>query len=310
MKKPELTIVLLNWNGYDDTKHCLESIYTKTDVFFNVVLIDNGSIDNSVSKIRSLFPELKIIELPENIGYAAGNNVGLRFAVEQNSEAVLLLNNDTILSENCLYEMLKCLNENPQVGAVVPKIYYQHDPNLIWYAGGEICWWKLSVRHFGFRQKDNGQWDHPKSITFATGCALLLKPSAVSQIGYLDESFYSYFEDVDFSLRLVRAGFKIQFCPSALLWHKVGAGTKSETYSPYYLYYQTRNRIRGFCRHKSIFYVFYAWTVNFFYYFLIRSFYILIFSNKNKLNQLKAVFLGFWDSWKNKFGANKRWEAI
>ena len=148
-----LAIVILNWNGYEDSKQCLESLYKNHNVSFQVILVDNGSNDNSVSKLKDQYLNLELITLPENIGFAAGNNVGIRAALKEEPEAILLLNNDTVLSTTCLEQMFSCLKRSEEIGAVVPKIFYKHDPELIWYAGGKTNWWKISVQHFGFRKK-------------------------------------------------------------------------------------------------------------------------------------------------------------
>ena len=275
MSKLELVIVILNWNGYDDSRRCLESVYQSQRVSFRVVLVDNGSSDDSVNRLKVQFPGLEIIALPENIGYAAGNNVGLRRAQQLFPEAVLLLNNDTVLAADCLRQMLDCARSRQRIGAVVPKIYYLNDPKVLWYAGGGIQWWRVSVSQDGFRQEDDGQWDEPCLSQFATGCALLLKSVAVENVGLLDEDFYSYFEDLDYSLRLQSEGYEIQYCPHARLWHRVGAGTRGREYSPYYLYYQTRNRIRAFVRYRKKLYSVYAHLVNILLYFLLRILTIL-----------------------------------
>ncbi len=308
MSKLELVIVILNWNGYDDTRWCLESVYRSQKIQFRVVLVDNGSSDDSVNRLQAQFTGLEFIALPENIGYAAGNNVGLRWALQMLPEAVLLLNNDTVLAEDCLRQMFDCARNRQRIGAVVPKIYYLHDPTRLWYAGGGIHWWRVSVSQNGFRQSDSGQWDEPRPIQFATGCALLLKATAAENIGFFDEGFYSYYEDLDYSLRLQREGYEIYYCPHARLWHRVGAGTHGNEYSPYYLYYQTRNRIRAFVRYRRKLYFIYAHLINILLYFVMRIFYILWVSRKKRLLQIRAVVCGYWDSLRGKTGADKRWE--
>lgn len=307
MLSNELQIVVLNWKKYAETKQCLDSIYGNGFWSRQVVLVDMESEPEVVSRLRPGYPGLEVIPVQENIGYAAGNNIGLRLALERNVPAVLLLNNDTVLAEDCLAVMMAEL-EREKIGAVVPKIYYAHDPERIWYAGGDIRWWRVSVQHFGFRRTDPGRWDHPRRVSFATGCALLLKTAMITQIGYLDESLFSYYEDLDYSLRIQQAGYEIQYCPRAQVWHKVGAGTNEQTYSPCYLYYQTRNRIYVFTRYRGRGYSLYAWVIHMVIYFKVRILTIFFSLRRGRWQQIQAVTDGFWDSWRRCMGRKKRWE--
>ena len=138
----------------------------------------------------------------------------------------------------------------------------------------------------------------------------MIKTEVIKTVGFLEETLFSYFEDLDYSIRLNKAGYKIQYCPEAVLWHKVGAGTKSETYSPFYLYYQTRNRVFVFRKYRGWFYQIYMHIINFFVYFLLRILMIFLKTPMGERRiQIKAVFHGYMDSWKNKLGQDKRWEA-
>ena len=309
MKNPDVVIIILNWNGCEDTRACLESVYAVRNITFHVVVVDNGSKDGSIVRLRRQFADLEIIELATNTGYAAGNNMGLRRAMEYNPRAVLLLNNDTILSPECPGRLYSCLMRDEKVAAAVPKIYYAHAKKMIWYAGGSINWLRVSVHQDGYRLMDAGQFDREKEVQFATGCALMVKTAWFRKYGGLDESFYSYYEDMDLSLRIRQSGHKLIYCPAAVLWHRVGAGAKAEDYSPYYLYYQTRNRLRAFSRYRSWFYVLYAFLFGSIVYFKIRVLQILFTSGKNKRLRLRAVFSGYWDSLRGRTGANKRWES-
>jgi GT2 family glycosyltransferase len=162
---------------------------------------------------------------------------------------------------------------------------------------------------FGFRQVDRGQFDEARSVSFVTGCALLLPRRTLERVGYLDERFFSYFEDVDFSIRIEREVGKLWYCPAAKLWHKVGAGANTRAYTPYYLYYQTRNRLWVFGRGRNFFLKARFFLLNFVLYFLGRLGYILVSKSENKGLQVQAVVLGFFHSLVGKRGRNIRWEV-
>ncbi len=303
----DVAVVILHWRNLDDTATCLESVFASEGVKPGVWLVDNGSGDD-LNALQEKFPELTIIRLPENLGFAAGNNAGIRAALKRAPEAVLLLNNDTVVASDAISKMLHFLRSSPGAGAVVPKIFYFHQPDLLWYAGGKIAWWKVSVQHFGFRRKDGPAFGSPCAVTFATGCALLVRREIFDRVGLLNEEFYSYFEDVEFSLRLQRAGFRILYCPDAHIWHKVGAGTQAQEYSPYYLYYQTRNRFWALAASRNLVYRIYARLFEGLVYFLLRIFLITLRRGEGWRQKAAAVALGYRDGLLRRMGAEKRWE--
>ena len=302
-----VAVVILHWRNLQDTEACLDSVYRSRGVSLRVVLVDNGSGDD-LRPFRRRYPDLSLLPMRENVGFAAGNNAGIREALRLRAGAVLLLNNDARLAPDALSRMLEMLQNGNNIGAVVPKVNYLDARRLLWYAGGRIQWWRVSVEHFGFRQPDGPEFSVPRDVSFATGCALLVRAEVFNRVGLFREEFYSYFEDAEFSLRLLRHGYRIRFCPWAQVLHRVGAGTRLREYSPYYLYYQTRNRLAALLPYRGSAYRFYARIFNFLVYFLLRIVLVFFGGGTGKTRKAAAVWQGYWDSVRRKTGPERRWE--
>lgn len=262
----DVAIVILNWNGKKDTLECLESVYSLqfTVECIKIIVVDNGSTDGSVAEIskrykQSLRPyglkDIKILRNHQNLGFAEGNNVGIKEALENGADYVMLLNNDTLVGENLMEELLKVAESDPQIGMVSPKIYfapgfefhkdrYQENERgkVLWYAGGMIDWNNVYGSHRGVDEVDKGQYEKTEETDFATGCCLLVKREVFEKIGFLDGRYFFYLEDLDFCQRAKRAGYKIIYAPKAVLWHK-NAASSGRPGSPLHEYYQTRNRL-------------------------------------------------------------------
>jgi GT2 family glycosyltransferase len=223
MMVPVTCIVVLNWNGADETIACLESLAPVLVKGYKLLVVDNGSTDGSSEKIRSAFPAVEQLRLPANLGYAGGNNAGFRRVQESQAEFVIFLNNDTIVDAVFCAPLLETLRLQPLAGIAVPKIYYWDQPDLLWYAGGVV---KLStglICHVGLRQKDAPEFDRPGSTDYATGCCFAMRCCDFEAVGGFDESFAMYAEDVDLSLRVRALGKSIEYVPSSRVWHKVSA---------------------------------------------------------------------------------------
>jgi GT2 family glycosyltransferase len=220
-KIPLVAIVLLNWNGKAVTLECLKSLRKVSYRRTHIILVDNGSTDGSVPAFRKAFPKVEILEMEKNLGFARGANVGMRHALQQGADLLMLLNNDTVVDPNFVDFMVRALLSDQSIGMVSPKIYYYAEPNRIWFAGGTMSMWSGTLRHVGIREYDTGRYDIAREIPHASGCCLLARRSVVEQIGLLDESFYLYTEDADWVMRARKAGYKVLYEPRAKIWHKV-----------------------------------------------------------------------------------------
>src|SRR5713226_9060166 len=209
------TVVILNWNSHEMTAECIRSLLAMDGVDFEILVVDNGSTDGSVDILAQEFPQSTVLPQERNLGFAAGCNVGMRHALANDAEYVLLLNNDTVVAPDFIREMLAAIESDPSIGAVCPKIYFADEPEMIWYAGADFSLWTGTAKHRGWKEVDRGQFDQHEEITQATGCAMLVRCSAVRAVGLLDEQFWAYAEDLDWSVRFLKRGYLLAFAPKA-----------------------------------------------------------------------------------------------
>jgi len=222
LKLRSVNLFVLNWNGRDLTLDCLSSLEKITYPNVKVYVIDNGSSDNSVTAIRNQFPDYEIIELPENYGFARGNNAGFEL-VKQKADYTIFLNNDTIVDPNFVEPLINAMESNSTVKQSTPKIFYADNLDSIWFGGGKVNLWAGWIRHLGIRQKDSMQFSFDRNVDYATGCCVCMRTVDFESIGMFDESFLMYGEDVDLSLRFRKQGGQILFVPESKIWHKVSS---------------------------------------------------------------------------------------
>lgn len=242
---PKIGIVISNYNGWQDTQACLDSLARQTFQDFEVILLDDRSDNDSVSRLRDdLPPWVTFLPQVQNLGFAAANNVGIRCALAHGAEYIMLLNNDTV----CAPDMLERLLEDCPAGAVCcPKMLFLDSPQEIWFAGGELDRRTMQVTHLGGHEPDGPKYDSSRQVNFITFCCVLMPRAVVETIGFLDESLFMYCEDVDYCLRLQDAKIPMWYLPRAKLWHKAGA-SGSGALSMYYI---TRNTLTLRCRGAS-----------------------------------------------------------
>jgi GT2 family glycosyltransferase len=240
---PRVAIVILCYNGVADTLACLRSLhgldYPRDR--YELLVVDNASGDGTAEAVRRSAPGVTVIETGANLGYAAGNNVGLRYALDHGHDYALLLNNDTEVAPDFLRLLVEAVEVDPVAGAAGPTIYYAEQPDLIWSAGGTLDRARGLSRMRGNGERERGQFRDVSPVDFATGCALLLRRSALERIGLLDERFFMYYEETEWCARLARAGMRTLHVPRAHLWHKIPVLDRVDR--PYVAYYMTRNRL-------------------------------------------------------------------
>ncbi|UCC65205.1 MAG: glycosyltransferase family 2 protein [Anaerolineae bacterium] len=242
MTLPRVLVIVLNWNGLADTPECLASLKRLDYPTYETVVVDNGSTDGSVPVIRDHFPMVTVLENDENLGYAGGNNVGLRYTLAQSADYALLLNNDTEVAPCFLRHLVQAAEASPMVGIAGPTIYYHERPDRIWSAGGTIDWRRGKTSMAGFNEVDVGQFGiAPREVDFVTGCALLVKREVIERVGLLDERFFVYYEETEWCVRARRGGFEVVHVPRAKVWHKIPLDARDS--SPSVHYYMTRNRL-------------------------------------------------------------------
>ena len=233
-------IVILNWNQPGDTIACLESLQRLDYPSYEVVVVDNGSEDSSPELIRRRFPRITVIENGSNLGFAAGNNVGISHLMRGNAAYVLLLNNDTEVAPDFLSVLVEEGENRPEVGVLGPKIYYYDPSNVIWSAGGRVDRYGRA-RHLLVDEVDDGAPQPVVDVDYVTGCAILVKRQVIERVGVLNERFFIYFEETEWCARARRAGFRVLYVPRSHVWHKIEQTARNQ--SRRYLYLMARNRL-------------------------------------------------------------------
>ena len=242
---PNVGIVISNYNGWQDTVQCLESLDKQTYRDFEIILLDDASTNDSVAQLRPhLTANTVFLPQRENTGFAAVNNVGMRRALADGCSWVLLLNNDTVAAPDFLEKLLA---ETPAGAVSCPKMLFLNPPDEIWFAGGELDRATGRVKHLGGHAKDGPAFADKKKVSFITFCCVLLPRDVIEEVGFLDETLFMYCEDVDYCIRLADAGVPLWFLPDAKIWHKAG-GSASGMLSVYYI---TRNTLYLTCKGKS-----------------------------------------------------------
>jgi GT2 family glycosyltransferase len=192
-------------------------------------------------------PDVKFIQSGANLGFAGGNNVGIHFAMEQGADYIWLLNNDAVADPLALSALIEALETNPAAAIAGSKIYYRDDPQRIWSAGGSWSKGNLRLRQRGAGQIDTGQFDQPCPVDSVSGCSLLIRVSEIEKIGLLDESYFLYWEDIDWCARAEAAGCRVLYVPNSQVWHWVSASAAQRSRLQYYYY--TRNGLTFCSRH-------------------------------------------------------------
>lgn len=247
-----VAIILVNYNTFEDTKECVLSLL-KIEEMNNcqIVVVDNCSTNLDDDAIEFIRKNTVYLQSKENIGFSGGNNIGIRWALSNKYDYVLLLNNDTIVKSNFLKELFDGIKNKSNVGAAIGKIYYYHDKNLLWYAGGRTDYNIGMVYQIGYEEQDVGQYDVQQEAQFATGCMMLIPCKVIKEIGFLEESFFLYAEDLEYSLRLQKKGYSIYYIPSSVIYHKVGSSSGKINVSFKTQYYNVRNTIRCFNMYQN-----------------------------------------------------------
>lgn len=253
----KVAIIIVNYNNCFDTTQCLDSLKEIDYNYHEIYIVDNNSTNDSVLKLDryiSNYPKkIHFIKSNKNLGFAGGNNLAIRKALESDFDYFLLLNNDTVVEKDFLSEMLSIADRDDNIGIIGPKIRYFHNPQLIWYAGGYIDWFRFSGVHYGLNEIDRGQYDQIREVSFITGCCMLIKREVIEKVGLLCEDYFLYNEDLDYCVRVMDSGYKLIYNPKSVIYHKVGQSSGGEK-SPV--------AIRHFVRSKKLFFKKFGYKVS------------------------------------------------
>lgn len=248
---PGVTVIILNWNDWQDTIECLESLNKVDYDNFEIIVADNGSTDDSVIQIDNFLlsfeSKFKVLnyKLRDNLGFAGGNNYVLRQNFQfpnSKPEYILLLNNDTIVSPNFLKKIVSVAESDKKIGIAGPIIYFYDKPDHINSAGSKVNWLMNKGNYLGYNEKDGGQFgDKPYKVDYVSGACLLIKKEVIDKMGLIPEEYFLYYEDTDWNFQAKKAGYKSVLVPGAKIWHKESASAKK--IGAKYIYYHVRNGI-------------------------------------------------------------------
>jgi GT2 family glycosyltransferase len=241
LHEPRVVIIILNWNGIIDTLACLESVRQLDYANHKVVVVDQNSDDGSRESIANQYPEVTLIRNEDNLGFATGNNIGIRHAMDRGADYIVLLNNDTIVRPTFLTALVAAAREHPDFDVFGPKIVFDSDPNVIWAAGSHIDWQKATCIQRGYQEIDRGQYDTTVEVNALSGCAMMISSTAFQTVGLLDDRFFAYYEETDWCARAKKAGLRILYVPTAVVRHKVSRTIGPS--SPAIAFYMVRNNL-------------------------------------------------------------------
>ena len=233
----ELSIITINYNGFNDTCALIDSIPFNDNM--EVIVVDNASQEDEATVIQQKYVQVKVIQSNINLGFAGGNNIGIKAA---HGKYIFLINNDTVFKDFNVQSLIKRIESSPKIGAVCPKILFAWDNTPIQFAGYTPLS-EITIRNqaIGFGEEDRGQYNTPHSTPYAHGAAMMLKREVIDKVGLMPECYFLYYEELDWSMMITRAGYEIWYEPACTIYHKESQATGQN--SPLRTYYITRNRL-------------------------------------------------------------------
>lgn len=237
--KPELSVITVNYNGRKDTERLIESLRNHLSIPYELIVVDNGSMQNEAVALQEKYLFLKTIRSERNLGFAGGNNLGIRQA---SGDYLLFLNNDTFIEDNSILSLVEAMRQKPSLGGVSPKILFADEEGGIQFAGyTPLSRITLRNRLIGYREEDKGQYDKQHPTPYLHGAAMLIRREAIESAGMMPEIYFLYYEELDWSLQIRRQGYTLEYNPSATVYHSESRSTGQN--SPLRSFYITRNRL-------------------------------------------------------------------
>lgn len=290
---PLVCIVILSWNSRDDILECLRSLQGLDYPNYRIVLVDNGSTDDTVTTVRAQFPHVQIIENGQNFGYAEGNNVGIRYALENNADYIFILNDDTVVAPDAVSLLVETGEQNPTIGMLGASVvsYFNRSKEFL---GARIDWCHGMTYQIPYSITGMGDADH------VAGCALMIKSQVARQIGLLDPAYFCYFEETDWGVRCQKAGYRVVTVFQSKVYHK-GTPDNIRHISPNLLFYYRRNQYYFMSKHapRSLWCLF---QLDYALQCLSQTTSLIRLAD---LENAQAVLDGFWAGLTHQYGAKR-----
>lgn len=297
---PKVVIIILNWNGLSVTLDCIRSVKQTCYSHFVILLVDNDSTDGSFELAKELFPDIEFLKNQENLGFAGGNNQGIKFAFcDMAADFVVLLNNDTVVDSGWLKALVELTYRFPDIGVVGSKIFYFDKPEMIWCTGGSFGKWRGVPTQLRQKEIDSHLFEEPYDVDYVSGCSMLITRKAFKDVGYLDTDYFLYFEETDWCARAKRKGYRIMIAPQSYVWHKVGFTTGAVD-SALHTYYMIRNNYAFIT--KNTFGIKKYLKLFVFLCLILKRYILRTIGKKNSQSIFRGVTRGLLDAITGKFG--------
>ncbi len=242
MSAPPVTVLVLAWGRFEETVECLESLRRVRYAPLHVLVVDNASGDDYVPRLRERFPEIEILASPVNLGYAGGNNLGMRHAIQKGAAFILVLNNDTVVDPDLVSALVTAAEKDPAIAAVGARVMQMENPDRVYCVGGHLTWKPPLIQLDGLNATAP-EVSEPRDMEMVAGCAVLFRAEALRHIGFFDERFFAYHEDVDWCTRAREAGHRVLYEPTAVIHHRRAPIFARRRKEPYLYYFYGRNAI-------------------------------------------------------------------
>ncbi|NUM70200.1 MAG: glycosyltransferase family 2 protein [Ignavibacteriaceae bacterium] len=292
MNLPKVTVVVLNYNGFDDTANCVSSLLESDYQNLSVVIVDNASPDRSGQKLQERFPEIPVILSEFNGGYAGGMNLGAKLAVKNGADYVVYSNNDLVFDKTAISKMTETAMSDPSIGIVSPKVLFLGHEDTIYCAGGTYNFWRggpvstgrgMKVTEFGHSERD---------ISHTEGACMMISRKVIEEFGYMKEIYFMYCEDLAYSYEVSKK-FKLRYTPRAIVYHRSGAGKNWGEQTSLYHYYFTRNRLlffRDFNLFSRIYILIYSFLI-----VVLKSLTLLFVKKGSEFSFIRSLWGGLKD---------------
>lgn len=291
----DISVITINYNGLKDTCALIETLPLE-DTSLEVIVVDNASSNDEASAIEHRYPQVKVIRSDRNLGFAGGNNLGIKAS---HGKYLFFINNDTLVESAVFKPLIDRLESAPKIGMVCPKIRFAWDNNPIQFAGyTPLSRITMRNRSIGFGEEDHGQYDAAHPTPYAHGAAMMVKREAIEKAGLMPECYFLYYEELDWSMMFTRASYEIWYDPACTIYHKESQSTGQD--SPLRTYYITRNRLllvkrnwQGISKYLAYFYLV----------CIVATRDLLKYAAKGKVDHFKAIKNGLYDFCLSKYSS-------